>query len=130
MRTSPMDVGYSLRMLSKITEPKEFAFGIKNFLDDFYFEPDIRKVNEEPEFLINVFNDNGLADAYLAAVCESMCNREGYRIPTWADDPKRILKKPFFDATTDNMRIILLLESPTEFRKRNIFVGANALSRV
>lgn len=43
--------------------------------------------------------------------------------------PARALTKPFFAARTKALKAVLLQESPVEFRIRNLFVSANALSR-
>jgi len=50
-------------------------------------------------------------------------------VPPWVDEPYRFLVKPFFAGGLENLKAILLVESPLAFRRRQIFVSANALSR-
>jgi hypothetical protein len=68
-------------------------------------------------------------DAYLAAVAEHLALRFGRPIPQWVEQPDRFLAKPFFAGGLETLKAILLVESPLAFRRRQIFVSANALSR-
>lgn len=68
-------------------------------------------------------------DAYLAAVAEHLARKYELAIPQWVDDPQRFLDKPFFAGGLETLKAILLVESPLAFRRRQIFVSANALSR-
>ena len=68
-------------------------------------------------------------DAYLAAVAEHLALRFGLAVPPWVDEPHRFLSKPFFAGGLEDLKAILLVESPLAFRRRQIFVSANALSR-
>ena len=67
--------------------------------------------------------------AYLAAVAEHLALRFGLAVPSWVDEPHRFLAKPFFAGGLEDLKAILLVESPLAFRRRQIFVSANALSR-
>ena len=68
-------------------------------------------------------------DAYLGAVAEHLARKFLLPIPQWVDEPHRFLTKPFFAGGLENLKAILLVESPLAFRWRQIFVSANALSR-
>jgi hypothetical protein len=68
-------------------------------------------------------------DAYLAAVAESLCRECGLRPPAWTEEPAHFLQRPWFAGGLESLKAILLAESPTAFRRRNLFVSANALSR-
>jgi hypothetical protein len=46
------------------------------------------------------------------------------------DQKVRVMKHPWFAAKSPSMKAILLQESPAAFRVRDLFVSANALSRV
>jgi hypothetical protein len=72
---------------------------------------------------------DALRDAYLAAVAEHLARRYELAIPPWVDEPHRFLERPFFAGGLENLKAILLVESPLAFRRRQIFVSANALSR-
>lgn len=105
------------------------SYALRDFLDGFYAEPTPEKLREEPALLNTSFKDGGIADAYLAAVCDHMCRQYRFQRPAWIKNPIRVLKTPFFAAKTHGLRMIYLQESPTAFKERNIFVSANALSR-
>jgi hypothetical protein len=68
-------------------------------------------------------------DAYLAAVAEHLARKYELAIPPWVESPQRFLEKPFFAGGLESLKAILLVESPLAFRRRQIFVSANALSR-
>ncbi len=110
-------------------DQRQFSHALRDFLDGFYAAPDVNKLLDEPKCLDASLKDDGLADAYLAAVCEHLCRRHRFPCPAWIKDPRRVLARPHFAAKTHELRMIYLEESPTAFRKRNLFVSANALSR-
>jgi hypothetical protein len=68
-------------------------------------------------------------DAYLAAVAEHLALRFGLPVPAWVEEPSRFLARAFFAGGLESLKAILLVESPLAFRRRQIFVSANALSR-
>lgn len=105
------------------------SYPLRDFLDGFYANPDREKFVEEPAVLCDALNDDGFADAYLAAVCDHLCRINGFVRPAWIKQPRRALKLPYFGATTHGLRMIYLQESPSAFRERNIFVSANCLAR-
>lgn len=47
----------------------------------------------------------------------------------WTESPRRSLPRPWFAGGLKNLKAILLAESPVAFRRRNLFVSANTLSR-
>jgi len=102
---------------------------LRDFLDGFYTAPSLEKIREEPAKLALILRDDGLADAYLAAVCDHLCRQYRFAHPDWTKTSTRILYTPHFAAKTHGLRMIYLQESPTAFKQRNIFVSANALSR-
>jgi hypothetical protein len=74
-------------------------------------------------------NVGTLEDAYLAAVAEHLAEYWRLRCPQWVNDGHRFLHRPFFAGGLENLKATLLVESPTAFRRRMIFVGADVLSR-
>jgi hypothetical protein len=68
-------------------------------------------------------------DAYLAAVAESLCRESDVPPPAWTESPVYFLSRPWFAGSLQSLKAILLTESPACFRRRNIFISANALSR-
>ncbi len=69
-------------------------------------------------------------DAYLAAVTESLCREHGMLPPAWTEESVYFLPQPWFAGGMESLKAILLVESPVAFRRRNLFVSANALDRV
>lgn len=108
---------------------RDFGFALRDFLDGFYAAPTAAALEEEPPRLENRFGDRGRADAYLAAVAEHLGAQFHLRVPPWAFSPDRTLNEPWFAAQGDTYRLFLLMDSPSAFRSRNIFVSADALAR-
>ncbi len=106
------------------------SHALRDFLDGFHAMPLEEKLRDEPMMLAEVLKDHGVADAYLAAVCDHLCRQYRFSRPEWVKSPLRVLEKPYFAAKTHGLRMIYLQESPTAFKQRNLFVSANTLSRV
>lgn len=107
-----------------------FSFAHRNFLDGFYAAPTPAKLAEEPPTLRRVAVDGEMLDAYLAASAEELSRANQWPVPGWAGQQERALAQPWFALPWAGLRTILLLESPPAFRSRNLFVSANALTRV
>jgi hypothetical protein len=99
---------------------------LSEFLDVFYggdSEMMVRAISGVPARI------DAVHDAYLAAVAEHLALRFGLPVPEWVEEPHRFLAKPFFAGGLETLKAILLVESPLAFRRRQIFISANALSR-
>ena len=98
---------------------------LAEFLDEFYLHPNHRqnRLLAEPESL------SAVADAYLAASAEYLADCYGLATPSWCYLPKRFLETPHFAGGLENMKAMLLAESPLAFRRRMIFVSEDALDR-
>ena len=68
-------------------------------------------------------------NAYLAAVAEALCREASLPPPAWTESPLCYLHRPWFAGGLETLKAILLVESPVPFRRRNLFVSANALAR-
>lgn len=112
-----------------ITDTETFGYSLRDFLDRFRESPSYDLIAEEPELLEGQPNDCGRADAFLASTAAYLAHKHQLPFPHWARGNARALEKPWFAAKNHNLRMILLQESPTAFRVRNLFVSANALSR-
>ena len=106
----------------------EFYSQLRDFLHAFKAAPARGKIVAEPQLLRARFADGELADAYLAAVAVELSLDLRQSRPAWTQKQERILKTPWFAALSDELRIVLLHESPAGFRERNLFVSENALS--
>lgn len=102
-----------------------FDPALREFLDHFYADAADRAacIAEEPARL------GDIEDAYLAAVAEHLALSYDLPIPSWSEAPERCLHRPFFAGGLESLKATLLVESPTAFRRRLIFVSANALDR-
>jgi hypothetical protein len=99
---------------------------LREFLDEFYVadrEQRQAAIGSEPPRLAPVH------DAYLAAVAEHLALRFGLAIPDWTEGEQRFLQNPFFAGGLEGLKALLLVESPLAFRRRQIFVSRDALSR-
>lgn len=109
---------------------ESFDFSLRNFLDGFYAKPVADALAPEPKQLASELPQLGaLEDAYLAATAEWLAWKFNLPPPSWAFDPGRSLRRPWFASELASLRGLLLLESPAPFRSRNLFVSENALSR-
>ncbi len=101
---------------------------LREFLDEFYVEadPTLRASMLLPE---PALTNNVRTNAYLGAVAEHLSLRNDFAIPKWATEPTRFLKRPYFPCGLESLKATLLVESPTAFRRRMIFVGADPLYR-
>ena len=101
---------------------------LREFLDSFYLEGDpgarAAMLSREPPLV-----DDDRVNAYLAAAAEHLAFREHLPVPPWAGGKARFLRRPFFPAGLESLKATLLVESPTAFRRRMIFVGGDPLYR-
>jgi len=115
--------------MRSVCEPDDFSYALRNFLDRFRRNPSVTLLQDEPETLSLLLQDDGLADAYLASAAALLCQENDLPCPPWVNQKCRIMKTPWFAAKSPNLKAILLQESPAAFRVHNLFVSANALSR-
>lgn len=117
----------TLQSLSQIEDPEEFSFAFRNFLDAFYAHPAIEPLMEKP------VGSDRTRNAYLAATCDYLCNKYLLPQPSWLTrsdlDDSLVADPPYFASNYWKTRIWLLADSLQEFRQRNIFIGADSLSR-
>ncbi len=116
-------------LFADVSDTEAFGFRLREFLDRFREQPSFDLIAEEPALLSPAIKDEGKADAFLASTAVFLAQKHSLPIPDWAKGTARALVRPWFAANSHNLRMILLQESPTAFRVRNIFVSANALSR-
>lgn len=117
------------QVAEQVRAGRPFEIELGDFLDAFYRQPTVEAVRESPAVLAGLHPRGDIVDAFLAAAAEHLCLRFELPIPGWVFEPCRYLERPFFALDAASFRATLLLESPAEFRSRNLFVTANALSR-
>lgn len=122
-----------LRDIAHLTSQNAGSFEIHtgNFLDEFYRSDNEKRkqmVEQEPAFYPNLAPH---ILPFLAGMAEKLCNDYNLGCPAWVYLPQYYLKEPvFWMEAKGNLRLVLLVESPIEFRLRNIFTSANSLTRV
>jgi len=104
-----------------------------DLVDDFRIraasaEEKLALVSEEPMWVETPSHAD--CNAYWAAVVETLCREAGLQPPAWTESPRCYLHRPWFAGGLEDLKAVLLAESPVAFRRRNLFVSANALSRV
>lgn len=121
----------SLREIAdRSTTRDDFWLNLRDFLDGFYNNPDPLALKEEPVSLSGKLEHSPDLDAYLGAVAEHLARKFHMPVPPWSGKPNRTLHHPFFAFDSEKGRMFLLVDSPSAFRARNIFISADALDRV
>lgn len=69
-------------------------------------------------------------DAAFAALAEHLARRDDWPVPPWVKDPTRVTDDWWFVTELRGMHPWSLRESPLSFRRRGVFISANALERV
>ena len=106
------------------TQP--FDVAVREFLDCWQTMDEDAKLNAiraEPCRIERV------QDAYLAALAEHLAHLDRLPAPGWSGQSERFLETPYFAGGLQSLKATLIVESPSAFRRRLIFISANALSR-
>lgn len=104
-----------------------------DFLDYFYnnnTSSEERKelVKQEPKKYDSI---SDFTYCFVAASVHRLCNLYRIDSPKWVWDSKYTLDEPHFSINAiGNLRLVLIKESPVEFKMRNIFTSSNTLDRV
>ncbi len=109
-----------------IAAPGTFDAAVREFLDAWQCMPASERrsaLETEPAHIGQV------QDAYLAALAEHLALSDRTLAPSWTDAPHRFLTEPHFAGGLETLKALLLVESPLAFRRRLIFISADALSR-
>jgi transcriptional regulator with XRE-family HTH domain len=95
-----------------------------NFVDEFRRTKDVRLILLPPLCDLDL-----RLQSLLASVVVALCFESQIDVPEWAA-MERYLEKPWFVAGIESLKASALLETPTPFRRNNIFVLENFLQRV
>lgn len=69
-------------------------------------------------------------DAAFAAMAEYLARRDGWTVPPWARLPEREAWPWWFVTDLRGLHPQALVESPSSFRRRGVFITSGALDRV
>lgn len=72
---------------------------------------------------------DGRVDAAFAAMAEYLARRDGWAVPAWARLPEREAWPWWFVTDLRGMHPQALVESPSSFRRRGVFITSGALNR-
>lgn len=112
----------------RATDAPTFEFELADFLHEFARSGSAEMLAVAPAMLVERLELGHVYDAYLAAVAVHLAGKRGVPAPRWSREPGRILREPWFANPSRHMRALWLVESPAEFRERNLFVTENAVS--
>ncbi len=103
-----------------------FGVATREFLDE------LKRMNEAERVIALDTEPRAIGDfedAYLGALAEELAKRSHLMPPPWSEQPSRFLRRAWFASDLESLKAILLAESPASFRRRQLFVSANALER-
>jgi hypothetical protein len=72
---------------------------------------------------------DGRVDAAFAAMTEYLARRDGWTVPSWARLPEREAWPWWFVTDLRGIHPQALVESPSSFRRRGVFITSGALER-
>jgi hypothetical protein len=72
---------------------------------------------------------DGRVDAAFAAMAEYLARRDGWTVPAWATLPEREAWPWWFVTDLSGLHPRALVESPSSFRRRGVFITSGALER-
>lgn len=114
----------------RIRSGETSSVAVGEFLDAYYASRDAQMLAKQPPSVhLPDLRKTQVINAYLSAVAESLAYTDQREPPSWVREKQYFLESPWFATNIPGLRILLLMESPVFFRRRNLFVSRNALSR-
>ncbi len=107
----------------------DFRYLLADFIDKFNRATKIEKTRLVESFPFPKMKKKR-DKAYVAAMVEELCVRNKLEIPAWVENRNLFLPEPYFVGGLESIKAFLLVESPVSFRRRNIFVSENVLTRL
>ena len=94
----------------------------------FQFVDDFRREGDKGGLVAESPRDNERWLALLKAIVNELCYDAELDLPGWSEEI-HWLSKPWFVSECENLKAISIADSPLFFRRNNIFVTRNFLSR-
>lgn len=122
---------YSIKNISAMVDQYDAILLFGQFLDSFYS----KKADTDRQQLLKnepIYNpDYKLFLCLLAASAEKLSNDYHLPIPEWTEKPEYIFNRIYYAFDTENpdFQKYLLQTTPYEYKKRNLMLGDNVLSR-
>jgi len=133
MKPPPIRRPESLREVAAESETYEdFGHNLKDFLHEFAKrrkngEPLEPMLAEEPPRLVDRFKEGRICDAFLAATADYFSRIHRLPVPLWALGDGLVLEEPWFALDSLSLRGLLLRDTPSAFKDKNIFIFDSAL---
>ena len=111
---------------------REFGRHLKDFLHEFAQArerglPLGPMLAAEPTRLAGRFEQGIICDAFVAGTADYLSRVNGLQTPLWALQEDRVLDRPWFSEDFLSVRQLLLRDTPSAFKDKNIFVFDSAL---
>jgi hypothetical protein len=112
---------------------KDFGMNMRDFLHEFAFakknnSPLASMLVEEPPRIAGRFAEGKICDAFLAATADYLSRKNQLHTPVWAVTDDYMLEQPWFSQEDVGLRGLLLRDTPSAFKDKNIFIFPNALN--
>ncbi len=111
---------------------EDFGYNLKDFLHEFAkagerHRPLDPMLAEEPPRLAERFREGKICDAFLAATADYLSRVNHIPTPAWALAEERVLEVPWFSLESPRVRGLLLRDTPSAFKDKNVFIFESAL---
>lgn len=103
--------------------PQSWKIHLMDLVDDWRRDPDPERLNDAPDPRVGP-----RLLALLASTASALCAEFGQTAPWWCAGVCA-LAAPWFVSHAENLKASALIESPAQFRSRNIFTLGNFLER-
>ena len=114
--------------LAKVASSDNVKLSMGQFLDDF------RRADNKYTLIADEPTESAgiVTLCLLASIAHKLANDNGFAPPEWVYKPEYIFPQPVYTFNTQNEEYqkVLRETSPPEFAQRNIYYGANVISRV
>ena len=109
----------------EIESLEDFGYNMKDWIHELKRvtskEDFVVVVAEAPRRVKEVFPGGEIADAYLAAYVDHLCQKSGVSSPEWTQKEDLVLEEPWFAENFEVTRMHLLIYTPSAFKNKNVY---------